>query len=528
MRRKVARRKPASTGTIVAWCVVLGLGGIVALYAGGLLDPRTAPPRKIEEKGGAAVSRTSTTPEGQTPASDSGADTPKAPRKAEAPPPKPKPEEIKPAMKLGEEVDMILYGKLTKRPHPTRARLIWDLHNILDRRIIRINEWGEIDPEEYVNADVKVVAVGKVVRGEAGPKPDIQRLISVDRLSSDMLEELNAAVAKAAEARAREFNPSPNAKPFMGTWGLRMPLPSEMWADQLAAFDAKAFSEQLSQLTSASHIVVNVTHPAGPCYFTGPHPELAKIVGPGSFPTRDLLGEVLDSIAASGKRALVYFACEGFHTRRAPKEKTAAWDEHIESLNMYHVEAVRKLILQHYLDVYGSRTSGWWFDGAKMINDSERPLWKGAVLAANPEAIVAFNSMAGPPFRSKRECDYFGGHPTPRSKHKFWEPVNEPMITAIEAGPWMDSRGSPVDDPGYGALGHVFMGLQDRWTLGKCEFPPDQAIEWTTRVLAAGGMYTWAVPRSGSKMAEKQFRLLLRINKAVESMRKKKQQKAKQ
>lgn len=63
------------------------------------------------------------------------------------------------------------------------------------------------------------------------------------------------------------------------------------------------------------------------------------------------------------------------------------------------------------------------------------------------------------------------------------------------------------------------MGMQDRWNFGKCAFPPDQAVDWTTRVLAAGGMYPWHAPRSGSAMARQQFKLLLKINNAVERAR---------
>jgi hypothetical protein len=94
------------------------------------------------------------------------------------------------------------------------------------------------------------------------------------------------------------------------------------------------------------------------------------------------------------------------------------------------------------------------------------------------------------------------------------------MIEAIEAGAWMNPEGQPVDTPGMGALGHVFMGMQDRWNFGKCEFPPEQAVEWTERVLAAGGMYTWHAPRKQSTMAREQFKLLIKIDQAVTAMRK--------
>lgn len=62
------------------------------------------------------------------------------------------------------------------------------------------------------------------------------------------------------------------------------------------------------------------------------------------------------------------------------------------------------------------------------------------------------------------------------------------------------------------------MGLQDRWNIGGCTFPPQQAIEWTTRVASAGGMYIWSVPRPGSTMLKAQFKVLLEINKAVEAL----------
>ena len=430
--------------------------------------------------------------------------------------------------KVGEMLEITLVGTLTKRPNPNRkGRYIWDLESFFGKDFsVRLNDFGEINQEPYLDAHVLVTATGEVVRGEAEPVPVVKTVTRIHRRSDEEVTAFEAeaerAAAEAAKGAPRGFDPSPNAKPFSGTWGIRVPLPSAMWEDQLNAFDVKAFSDQFTQLTSASHVIVNVTHPAKGAFFVGPHPELAKIVGPEPFPTRDLLGEVLDAIIASGKKALVYFACGGFHGREAAEETKVAWDTHIESLDMYHVEAVRELILTHYAQRYGEKISGWWFDGAKAVTASERPKWKAVILAANPKAIISFNSMAGPPYSSKPECHYFGGHPTPRKLHPFWNSINLPMITDIEKGPWMGTKGAQVE-PGYGALGHVFMGLQDRWTGGPCKFPPEQAFDWTARVLKAGGMYTWAVPRlktgNISLIRGPQFELLLKINEAVEKMR---------
>jgi hypothetical protein len=310
----------------------------------------------------------------------------------------------------------------------------------------------------------------------------------------------------------------PAAMPYMGRWGPRMSLPSEKWPDQLTGFDVAAFSNQIAQLTDASHVMVNVTHPADPSYYTSPNPELEAAIGADElFPERDLLDEVLDMIQAQGKKAIVYFASEGLDRAGTPAVIRTNWNHYIASQGMDNTEATRELILRYYAEKFGPKIEGWWFDGSGHLDDipGEADRWKEAVHAGNPEAIVSFNRMAGVPFECTAFCDYFGGHPTPRAILPFWDSVNLPMVEAIEAGPWMDAQGNPVNDPASGALGHIFMGLQDRWNFGTIEFPPLQAVDWATRVVDAGGMYTWAVPRDGSEMLNGQFLLLKQINAAM-------------
>jgi hypothetical protein len=430
-------------------------------------------------------------------------------------------------LRRGVEVDLVLKGTIKSRKHPKRDTRIYDLKSFEGQThgLPRQDQFiaPGINLEDFDETAVKVTVRAKPeATGDLG-STEIVRVLGVEKLDDAEARKL----AKQAEAeKVRAFDPSPNALPYSGAWGVRMPLPSAQWPDRLEEFDVNAFAKQVSKLKTASYVILNVTHPANPVHYTGPHPELEKILNTSrfleapSFPKRDLLGEALDAVRATGKKTLVYFACEGFHTGRAKDQLQDVWFNYIESQGMTHYEAVRKLILKHYVEKYGSKIDGWWFDGSGGLTKSERLLWRETVHTGNPKAIIAYNRMAGPPFRSSAQCDYFGGHPTPRSRHKFWDEINLPMITAIEAGPWMDTDGQPVDNPGNGALSHVFMGLQDRWTIGKCAFPPQQAIEWTTRVLSAGGMYTWAVPCAGSEMASRQFKLLQKIDKAVENLRK--------
>ena len=428
----------------------------------------------------------------------------------------------------GVEAEVAFYGRITSRPNPNhKGVFIYDLLRFGQEKPRGLPRSPKLWPagvalKAFVGVPVKVTVIAKpTVTGPIDRKTPVLRLLSIERLEAEEAEALEKQAEKERLIdRSRTFNPSPNALAYVGAWGVRMPLPSSKWPDRLKAFDVSVFAKQIAQLKTASYVILNITQPTWSSYYTGPHPELEKVLKTASFrpdigsafPARDLIGEALDAIRATGKKTLVYFAPGGFARNTPEKELTEAWLSYIESRGMTNPEAVRKLILTHYAQQYGAKIDGWWFDGGGGATRDERLLWRKTVYDANPKAIIVYNRMSGPPFKSTAQCDYFGGHPTPRKRKKFWDPVNLPMIEAIEASPWMDPDGRPVDKPGMGALGHIFMGLQDRWTIGKCAFPPEQAMEWTNRVLRAGGMYTWAVPCSGSGIADKQFELLRKID----------------
>jgi hypothetical protein len=420
--------------------------------------------------------------------------------------------------------ELVLQGRITGRRHVTKKRMIYELYYGFEGKKIRTSGAGgknarNIDYSKHVGKYVTLTGTGKKT------DKDIF-MYKIARVEPLLGAELDAYLNALKSATTRVFDDSPNGLPFAGTWGPRLSLPTGKQPDVVDDFKVSDFTKQFSKLKSAAYVMVNVTQPSGPCYFSAPNPELSKISSTlnASMPKRDLLGEVLDAIVKDGKKAIVYFACEGFHKgddTRPQKEKDMrlVWDQYVESMGVSTNELLGKLVVGYYAKRYGSKIHGWWFDGAGVLDKEDRLLWRKLVREGNPEAIVSFNKMAGPPFRSTPECDIFGGHPTPRLREPFWSMVNLPMVEAIEAGAWMDPEGKPVDEPGMGALGHVFMGMQDRWNSGKCEFPPEQAIEWTQRVLKAGGMYTWHGPRTQSVWAKGQYELLLKIDAAVSKMR---------
>jgi DNA-directed RNA polymerase subunit M/transcription elongation factor TFIIS len=374
---------------------------------------------------------------------------------------------------------------------------------------------NDIDLNDFADQLVEVTGkVHQVLRNdnELIKITDITRVNALDR-------EASAAYYATYD---RTFDPTPNAKAFMGTWGPRVCIPSAQNPNQSNHFDATHLAKQLGQLDTAGYVMVNVTQPSGGCYFTGPHPELSKALQlqRPSFPTRDVLGIALDAIEASGKKALVYFGARGMHSNRVEEQTKAAWDQYIATLGLNHTQATRELLIQHYAKRYGTKIAGWWFDGSGHIEEPERILWRQTIHSHNPQAIMVFNRMSGPPYRSTRQCDIFGGHTTPVAVEPFWSMANEAMITDIERSPWMGITDSRPVEEGYGALGHAFMGMQNKWTMGKCKFPAKQAIDWTTRVLRSGGMFTWAVPLNQTvpQIPDSQFKLLKSINRAVRQL----------
>jgi hypothetical protein len=130
--------------------------------------------------------------------------------------------------------------------------------------------------------------------------------------------------------------------------------------------------------------------------------------------------------------------------------------------------------------------------------------------------------VGSPVHQGTIECDYAAGHPWTMKEQVPWDDgvkhENIDLIKSIESGPWVGLDGRPDDSEGT-ALGHIFIPIQEKWRNGEAGFPTEQAIEWTTRVVDAGGMYTWAVERKDNGFAPAQFKQLLEINAAIEARR---------
>lgn len=343
------------------------------------------------------------------------------------------------------------------------------------------------------------------------------------------------------------------AIPYQGTWGVRI-LHATAYdiADRDGTgvnaenFDVAAFMAQIDQLDTISHVMVNLCRGHQASWYSGPYPAMEAIMGDEFFPDRDLLGELLDAIQARGLKTLVYYSRPGFDqtymgdpgsfTDTAIKNRLiqnrndnltyagawANWTAY-KVANGYSSNQASASIVEYYSLQYGDRIDGWWIDRCGNISDSDSLGFANAARSGNSNAIVTMHGPTlGVVYQTSPHCDYAGGHPTAMNSQPPWTTTGNKlngidMVETIEAGPWVDENGIPDSSEGT-ALGHIFMPFQEKWRDGTAGFPTALALEWTTRVMDAGGFYTWAVQRIGNGFPATQFNQLLEINVAIKNV----------
>ncbi|GAB5558984.1 MAG: hypothetical protein SynsKO_06310 [Synoicihabitans sp.] len=334
---------------------------------------------------------------------------------------------------------------------------------------------------------------------------------------------LMALFAIAGPISAQQEARHARALPFSGTWGVRILLPTAYdksktpeAAVNAENFDIDAFMAQIDQLTSINHVMINIGRGHQASWYSSPYPEMAAIMGEDLFPKRDFFGEVSAALKSRGLKVLVYFSGTGMDKGYLSDEQMQTWNAYLESAGITHHEGVAQ-IMEYYARKFGDHIDGWWVDRISSRTPVEsRKRFATALRAGNPNAMVTMHTKTGYPMLQGNEfCDYTAGHPVAMIVQPPWTSDNVAMVENIEAGPWINQSGEPDDREGT-ALGAIFMPFQEQWRRGAPDFPTDQAIEWTTRVMDAGGIYTWAIAREGNEFAEPQFQQLLEINAAIE------------
>ncbi|WP_168432900.1 hypothetical protein [Pontiella sulfatireligans] len=298
----------------------------------------------------------------------------------------------------------------------------------------------------------------------------------------------------------------PAAHWMSGEWGIGWRFRADD-KTQIANWDVDTLVSQVKSIPGVNHVIFNLSDAAHGDAYIAPHSVLTAI-NPGSTPDndRDLFMEMAQGFQTNGIKVIAYVAAQGPAMLKHGAE--AAYDSVEVSSNVYtsvamdnwsnyvygaynigdfaderemYKRAFGEVILDEYAARYGRLIDGWWFDNGAVENFDAELLFAIAK-QYNPNCVVSTSAELS------LQSDYLSGHPTPLASYPANDLINLPMLTAIEAAP--DGYLYKGTQPN---LGHMFMALGTAWNSGAIVWPLDQAADWMTRCLNAGGSWTWNV-----------------------------------
>lgn len=292
---------------------------------------------------------------------------------------------------------------------------------------------------------------------------------------------------------------------YLADWRAQVdgvPPSVERWNDLIDHFDAKALAAQLSDV-GAGWYQISIGQNSG--YYLAPnaaYDRLTRREGPSTCSRRDLVADLSAALAPRGIRLMVYLPSGGPGRDRAA---VAALDYQNGPHRNREFQEKWQEIIATWSQRWGSRVSGWWFDGCywpnAMYRASAAPNFASFAAAArsgNPQSAVAFNP--GVVYRTlsvSPDEDFTAGeidHP------EQWTPKRV-----------LDGR---VD----GAQVHVLSFLGTAWGKGVPRFTTQQVVDISRKVAAAGGVITWDVPvQAGGTIAPRFLEQLAAVNRALRS-----------
>lgn len=297
---------------------------------------------------------------------------------------------------------------------------------------------------------------------------------------------------------------APPAQWMSGKWGIGW----RIRVGNTSEYNVKKIVKQIKGIPGVGYVMIGLSEGASGSRYIAPHSVLSKITRratPGK--KRDLFDEFATAFQAAGYKVLVYMATEGPSKLKHgaanafdydKKTKTAPsienWKRYVKKrYGSADVNTLKKayaeVIVKEYAERYGSKVDGWWFDHASFGN---KKLLHSICKKANPKTVMSFNSGRLPNAMNSNPGleDYTFGHPTPLRRYAACAPDNLRMVKAVEK-----SKDGFLYEKGKPSLGHLFMPMMHYWNKGKEPvWSEEQAVDWMSRTLTAGGAWTWNVP----------------------------------
>lgn len=300
----------------------------------------------------------------------------------------------------------------------------------------------------------------------------------------------------------------PPAAWMSGKWGIAWRNKAGGDGASVKTFNVNKIVKQIQGIPGVGYVLFGLSSGAAGDRYIAPHSVLSEL-NPRSCPERDLFGELAKAFQEAGYKVLAYMATEGPAKLHHGKRNAYDWDEEagtapsVDNWNAYVLDtygsnddatlkqAYAEVVVKEFAERYGTNIDGWWFDHASFGNIQ---LIHDVCTEANPKTIMAFNKgTLGKVGNDNPDYeDYTKGHPM-SMRATDGEPASQrnlPMVKAIEA-----SENGFLYKDGHPSLGHMFMPMMEKWNKGnEVKWPEDQAVDWMSRVLKAGGAWTWNVP----------------------------------
>ena len=272
----------------------------------------------------------------------------------------------------------------------------------------------------------------------------------------------------------------------------------ERWNDLVDHFDVERVAAQL-QSVGAGWYQISIGQNSG--YYLSPNAAYDRLTGiqPGKCSRRDLVADLAAALSKRGIRLMVYLPSGAPAGDRAADE-ALGWRNGPYRNREFQLKWEQ--VIREWSTRWGTKVSGWWFDGCYWPNTMYRgdepnfATFAAAARAGNPASIVAFNP--GVIYRIVSM--------TPHEDFTAGE-IDLPDRVAIRR-----SAGGRQD----GVQIHVLSFLGEEWGMGAPRFTAEQVVEFSRGIAAQQGAVTWDTPTErGGRFAQPFLDQLAAVGKAL-------------
>jgi hypothetical protein len=278
---------------------------------------------------------------------------------------------------------------------------------------------------------------------------------------------------------------------YLADWKAREmdePMTVEKWNDMVDHFDVEGLADQLKSV-GAGYYLVTIGQNSG--YYLSPNAIYDRFVGiqPSKCSRRDLVADLYEAMQKRGIKLMVYLPA-GAPAGDSTARQALQWQNGPRRNREFQIKWEQ--VIRKWSTRWGSKVSGWWFDGCywpnTMYRTDEAPnfaSFAASARAGNPRAIVAFNPGVVPRILSV----------TPHEDYTAGE-TNDPNRVEIRRA---------VDGKIDGTQVHILSYLGEKWGVGSPRFSTEQVVKWSQGIRKQGGAITWDVPIQPSGLIAQPF-----------------------